>query len=142
MDIYFIYPFGYNKVMDMIISKNLRKMRTSKELTQHQMADFVDIELITYGRYERGERIPPADVLSKLADVLECTTDYLLGRTDEPKLVHFDTGVDYEGDRVYIDIVKEYLDKGLSKEDIDELIQMGLAWKKASEEIKKEPNKD
>lgn len=143
-----MYPFGYTKDMSMIIAEKLREMRTSKGMTQHQLADIAGVELITYGRYERGERVPPSDVLSKIADGLSCTADYLLGRTDEPNLVHFDTGVDYEGDRVYIDIVKEFLDKGLSREDIDEIIQMGLAWRdarearEAKESKKKKPNED
>jgi len=141
MAIYSLYPFGYNKVVTMIIAEKLREMRTSKGITQHQLADIAGVELITYGRYERGERIPPSDVLSKIADGLSCTTDYLLGRTDEPNLVHFDTGVDYEGDRIYLDIVKEYIDKGLTKEEIDEFIQMGLAWKEARDKIKKKPRK-
>lgn len=35
-------------------------------------------------RYERGENIPTGDVLVKMADALDTTTDWLLGRTDYP----------------------------------------------------------
>lgn len=33
--------------------------------------------------YENGMRTPSVEVLTKLADVLQCTTDELLGRTQE-----------------------------------------------------------
>lgn len=37
-----------------------------------------------YRRYENGERETPAWVVDKLADYYHVSTDYLLGRTDEP----------------------------------------------------------
>lgn len=37
----------------------------------------------TYANWEYGLREPDAEMLSNLADLYECTTDYLLGRTDE-----------------------------------------------------------
>ena len=33
-------------------------------------------------RYERGEAIPTADALSKIADYYHVSADYLLGRTN------------------------------------------------------------
>ncbi|MBR3272843.1 MAG: helix-turn-helix transcriptional regulator [Clostridia bacterium] len=38
-----------------------------------------------YFRYEQGYRDIPTDILIKLADLYGTTTDYLLGRTDNPK---------------------------------------------------------
>ena len=35
--------------------------------------------------YEKGDREPYGETLSKMADELDVTTDYLLGRTDQPK---------------------------------------------------------
>lgn len=37
-----------------------------------------------YRRYESGERETPAWVVVKLADYYKVSTDYLLGRTDDP----------------------------------------------------------
>ena len=66
-----------------ITSKRLRDLRIQIGLTQQQLANKVDIELMTYGRYERGVRLPTSDILSRLADTLNCSTDYLLGRVDD-----------------------------------------------------------
>ena len=40
----------------------------------------------TIVRWERGERVPTADKLKELADVLGTTADYLLDTTDDPSL--------------------------------------------------------
>ncbi len=36
--------------------------------------------------YERDQRFPDKDILSKIADYFEVSVDYLLGRTDERNL--------------------------------------------------------
>ena len=126
----------------MNVREKLKTMRNDLNMTQQEVADKLGVSQVTYSRYESGRRIPDTDMTVALAKFFGCTTDYLLGVTDEPNLVHYDTGVDYEGDRVYIDIVKDALDRGLSKEDIEEIIEMGLAWREARENIKKKPKKD
>lgn len=128
--------------------KNLSTIRKQNQISQLKLADSMGVSRSTVAMWETGKSQPDNEVLVKLAKFFNCTTDYLLGVTEEANLVRFDTGVDYEGDRVYIDIVKEFLDKGLTKEEIDEIIQMGLAWKdakearEAKENSKKKPNKD
>jgi transcriptional regulator with XRE-family HTH domain len=37
-----------------------------------------------YSRYERGVRDIPTDILIRLADLYKTSTDYLLGRTNNP----------------------------------------------------------
>lgn len=59
--------------------KNLRTARTSKGMTQEQVAEFLGVHRTTYNRYERGLRTPDLDTISKLASLFEVTTDYLLG---------------------------------------------------------------
>lgn len=121
----------------MNIRDKLKKMRNELEMTQQEVADKLEVSQVTYSRYEAGSRVPDRDMTIVLAKFFNCTTDYLLGLTAEPNLVHYDTGVDYEGDRVYIEIVKEALDKGLTKDDIEEFIQMGLLWREQREKTKK-----
>jgi len=124
------------------IRDKLKKLRHDINMTQQEVADKLEVSQVTYSRYEAGSRVPDRDMTIALAKFFNCTTDYLLGLTDEPNLVHYDTGVEHEGNRVYIDIVKEALDEGYTKEDIDEFIQMGIVWRKAKEERDKTKNKD
>lgn len=64
------------------MSLNLKKAREAKGLTQQQVADLIGVTRESYARYENGTRNPNLQNLSDLADLLNVTTDYLLGRTD------------------------------------------------------------
>lgn len=69
-----------------MILKNLRAIRRKSLLTQRQVADKLGIHCTTYTKYETGNSEPSLDVLVKLADMFDVTTDYLLERTDRPHL--------------------------------------------------------
>ena len=61
---------------------NLKKARENIGLTQSQVADRLGISDGTYKNYEQGKREPNNTLLSKIADLYEVSTDYLLGRTN------------------------------------------------------------
>ncbi|MGM9927794.1 MAG: helix-turn-helix domain-containing protein [Bacillus sp. (in: firmicutes)] len=48
------------------------------------MAEAVGISTMAYYRYESGKRLPDVAILTKLADFYNISTDYLLGRSDDP----------------------------------------------------------
>lgn len=60
----------------------LKSKRKSKKLTQQKIAEKLNINRVTYQGYETDKHKPDIDTLSKLADILETSTDYLLGRYD------------------------------------------------------------
>ena len=47
--------------------------------------NILDISQTVYSRYERGFQTIPVQHLIKLADYYHTSTDYLLGRTNNPK---------------------------------------------------------
>ena len=62
----------------------LKQARTAKKLSQNELAKLVDVHVTNISRYERGENKPTTEVLSKLANALDTTTDYLMsGSTSE-----------------------------------------------------------
>lgn len=65
-----------------MFNKRLHSLRTKRKYTQQQMADFIGITLRTYQRYESGDVEPPFQSLIIIADVLNTSTDYLLGRDE------------------------------------------------------------
>lgn len=69
----------------MILGKRLKELRTLKKLNQIDVANVLDIDRSTYGKYETGDSSPDYEKLIHLAEFFEVTTDYLLGRTDNPK---------------------------------------------------------
>ncbi len=63
----------------------LKELRRDKHLTQAQLGMRLGISQATYSDYENGVRDMPLAMLSILADELNTSTDYILGRTDEAK---------------------------------------------------------
>ena len=62
----------------------IRAMREDKDLHQKDIAAYLNCTQVAYSRYELGKRDIPTDVLIALADYHNTSTDYLLGRTDDP----------------------------------------------------------
>lgn len=65
----------------------LRAQMESKGLSQAELADRADLSRSTMTMFMAGDRKPSADALAKLADVLDVSTDYLLGRRDDSELI-------------------------------------------------------
>ncbi len=63
--------------------KRLRDLREDGDLTQRQIAEYLNCTQVCYSFYEIGRRELPTEVLIKLAEFYHTSTDYLLGLTDE-----------------------------------------------------------
>lgn len=70
-------------VMEMY--KKVRDLREDKDMTQQQMADYLNVTQATYSRYESGELDIPTQVLIKLSRFHKVSVDYLLGLADNGK---------------------------------------------------------
>lgn len=64
--------------------KRLRDMREDADMTQRELAAVLGMSQPQYNRYEQGYRDIPTDILIQLADLYNTSTDFLLGRTDDP----------------------------------------------------------
>ena len=64
--------------------KRIRDLREDRDKTQQEIADVLNMHRSVYRRYESGERETPAWVVVKLAEYYHVSTDYLLGRTNDP----------------------------------------------------------
>ena len=62
----------------------LRGLREDNDLTQSQVAAFLGTSQTMYARYERGANELPVRHLIKLAEYYHVSTDYLLGRSNDP----------------------------------------------------------
>ena len=65
--------------------RRLRDLREDYDLSQQQIAQYLGTYQSHYSKYERGVRDIPTEYLIRLADLYKTSTDYLLGRTDNPK---------------------------------------------------------
>lgn len=62
----------------------IKDLREDADITQKELADFLNIKQNTYSQYENGQRQLPLDALIKLAEYFNTSTDYILGLTDIP----------------------------------------------------------
>lgn len=58
----------------------LRAIRRRRGLTQAQVADRIGVTPVTVGNWERGVNQPTVDILARLADLLQVSTDFLADR--------------------------------------------------------------
>ncbi len=63
----------------------IKDLREDADITQTELANYLNIKQNTYSQYENGHRQLPIDALIKLAAYFNTSTDYILELTDEIK---------------------------------------------------------
>lgn len=106
----------------------LKQARSNKKLSQSELANTIGVHVTNISRYERGENRPTTEVLTKLANALDTTTDYLMGGStheaadsnisDKELLTLFKKISSLPADRKKI--VKEFLEAFVFKTDVQE----------------------
>ncbi|EJP6473818.1 helix-turn-helix transcriptional regulator [Clostridium botulinum] len=78
-----------------MFKERLKELREYKGLTQSQLSEKLKIGRASVSNYELGARTPDIDVLVKISEYFNVTTDYLTGRSDfkniEEELQHKNT---------------------------------------------------
>ena len=64
----------------------LKELRKKKGISQLRLATELNTTQNTISRYETGEREPGIAELIKIADYFNISVDYLIGRTNDPKM--------------------------------------------------------
>jgi transcriptional regulator with XRE-family HTH domain len=82
-----------------IFKERLRKARNLRSWSQEDLATKAQMPPSSIAHFETGTRKPSFESLRRLATALEITTDYLLGRVDNPDLAQ-------AGDPLFRDIGK------------------------------------
>jgi len=73
--------------MDDFFSKRLKEARENLKWTQNQLSIEAGLPTSSIAQFETDVRKPSFETLRRLASALQVTTDYLLGRVDEPQTV-------------------------------------------------------
>lgn len=68
-------------VNNSIFPQRLKKLRKEKGLTQKELGERLGVKQNTFTNWENGKREPNLSTILKLAEILETTTDDLLGYT-------------------------------------------------------------
>ncbi len=67
--------------------QRIKDLREDSDQSQEKISELLCMARSVYGRYERGEREIPVSTLMALADYYEVNLDYLVGRTNESKIL-------------------------------------------------------
>ncbi|MBR5272115.1 MAG: helix-turn-helix transcriptional regulator [Clostridia bacterium] len=62
----------------------LKDLREDRDLVQKEIAAYLGIDQRVYSNYETGKREIPTRFVIALADFYKTSTDYILGRTNNP----------------------------------------------------------
>ncbi|TAG77260.1 MAG: XRE family transcriptional regulator [Burkholderiales bacterium] len=69
-----------------LFQERLRSARDLRRWNQGELAEKAGMPPSSIAHFESGSRKPSFDTLRRLANTLEVTTDYLLGRVEDPTL--------------------------------------------------------
>lgn len=107
-----------------MLPERLKNLRKKAGLTQKQIAEKLQVGQNSYSNWEKGKRTPIQPTIEKLAEILNTSTDYLLGKTDIPDPdsdIDLDTAIDnsvaYDGTPITEhdrEIIKNYLNEYFS----------------------------
>ncbi|UYO62829.1 helix-turn-helix domain-containing protein [Acetobacterium wieringae] len=112
-----------------MFGKRLKQLRESREITQQELADILNVSVGTIGMYEIDKRLPNNKNREKIAKYFNVSSDYLLGNTDDPLPVR-DVDQDLHDEHDY----NKELDAFLND---DEMSSMFYDYKNWTEEEKR-----
>jgi transcriptional regulator with XRE-family HTH domain len=109
----------------MKFGERLKSERIKKGFTQEELGNIVNKSKNNISQYERGIREPDLNILRRFSEIFDCTLDYLLGNTDNPKTIKIDDipeqlknlGVEY------YTVIKDAKEKGISPDDLNKIIK-------------------
>ena len=90
----------------MSLGERIKALREIQKLNREQLAAKLGLSYWAISKYEKNERQPDYKTLIIIADYFKVSTDYLLGRIDEPGHFFIDDALSGFSD----DVKKEVMD--------------------------------
>lgn len=87
-----------------IFSDRLRQLRKQHKLSQDALAKQLFVSQQSVAKWENGKITPNPETLSKIADIFDVSTDYLIGRInqEEPTPEEWDSLTDMQKDIIVL----------------------------------------
>lgn len=110
----------------MEFSEVLKKLRTSRHISQAKLAEYLNLSSSIVGMYETGQRKPSYEVLEAIADFFNVDIDYLMGREETSTYILDPAAVEILKELDARPELKVLLDssRNLTKEDIEAVIKL------------------
>ena len=68
--------------MDIPLGENIRRLRLERNMTQRELAFYLNVSIQAVSKWERGSAYPDLSLLLPIADIFEVSMDELFGRVD------------------------------------------------------------
>ena len=113
------------------VGERIKDLRTQAKMTQIDLAAKVGLTYVQIGRYEKRGAVPSAEVLAKLADALNTTTDFLMhgsvqdkaaSQIDDNELLHLFRSVEKMNNEDK-SVIKTVIDALITKRQLQQLAQ-------------------
>ena len=115
----------------MSLGGKLRELRKKRGLSLREFGEKFNLAKSSLSEYENDKIKPPQETLVKFANFFDVSTDYLLGRVDDPEVNLLtlndelkSLGVEQAG------ILKQFSESGLDEQELQELIEFVKKIKK------------
>ncbi|AXF56828.1 helix-turn-helix domain-containing protein [Salicibibacter kimchii] len=115
------------------VAERLKEQRKKHKFTQQKVAKILGITESGYGYYEQGRNEPSIEMIKKLSETYDVTSDYLLGLTDDPNTQSLPSA-DNEEEKMFFSGGYESLTEE-EKEHLEEELQRFRKMKKRWEEL-------
>jgi transcriptional regulator with XRE-family HTH domain len=125
---------------EIMLPERMKLLRSQRSISQKKLAEDLGVGSSTIAQYETGVNSPNIEMINKLANYFCVSSDYILGRVDNPNSSAHDL---WEAWMNIPDMSKEYSRKE-AREKIKELLEIKNPFRNMSEERKqllKEYNK-
>lgn len=120
-------------MVNSIFGKRLKGLRNKRGMTQQKLSEFLDVGRATVAGYETKGKEPSFDILLKLSNIFNVSTDYLLGNVDNPEVKIIpkeNLPVELANLVDYIEILKEAEISEISPEELRSVIDFAKKIKK------------
>lgn len=87
--------------------RKLRKLRKDNNLTQKQLADKLEITKATVSAYETNAKYPSIEVLIKISNIFNVSSDYLLGFSEKTEFQN--SNLTDEQNIIIEEIIKQFI---------------------------------
>lgn len=110
---------------DCMLGERIRQLRIQAGESQWRMGEQLGVAQRTIAGWETGNRQPNAEMIVRIAETYGVSTDYLLGRTDDPRfsadeapLTELPNGL---GSDELVSLIRRIVDQALAQSRSDEV---------------------
>lgn len=104
----------------MSFGARLKELRLEKNMQQSELGRLLNITNVAVSHYENDNRKPTPEIISKVAEIFNVSTDYLLGISSSKRKYYDLTEKDEKNIEKTLEKLVEELDNGLYSKDMEE----------------------